>query len=146
MPSEITDDRGSETILLVEGSESLRKLTCILLKDCGYTVIEGANGREAFEIAGRETGPIHILVTDLIMPFMGGYELSKRLTAMRPDLKVLYMSGYADATIVRNGVLEPGLALIQKPFTKNALVRKVGEILDSSASRDLAIIESVSSS
>jgi two-component system cell cycle sensor histidine kinase/response regulator CckA len=141
-PCEVTDDRGSETILLVEDSESLRKLTCLLLKDCGYAVIETANGAEALAIAERETSPIQLLVTDVIMPVMGGHELSKRLKAVRPELQVLYLSGYTDAAIVRNGVLEPGLALLQKPFTKKALVRKVREILDSSAPRELATVES----
>jgi CheY-like chemotaxis protein len=142
-PTQPIDDRGSETILLVEDSEALRELIRILLKDYGYTVIEAANGAEALAIAERNTSPVHLLVTDVIMPVMGGHELSNRLTAACPELRVLYLSGYTDAAIVRHGMLEPGLALLQKPFTKKALVRKVREILDTAEPRELIGVTSV---
>jgi two-component system cell cycle sensor histidine kinase/response regulator CckA len=139
---EVTEERGTETILLVEDTEPLRELACIILKGCGYTVIEASNGAEALVIARRERGPIHLLLTDVIMPIMGGPELCRLLTAERPELRVLYLSGYTDAAIVRHNMLDPGLALLQKPFTKKALLRKVRNALDrGAAARELMAVE-----
>jgi two-component system, cell cycle sensor histidine kinase and response regulator CckA len=139
--SVVSNDRGSETILLVEDTEPLRELTCIILRDCGYRVIEAANGAEGLQVAAQEAGPIHLLLTDVIMPLIGGYELAKQLTALRSELGVLYLSGYTDAAIVRHGVLESGLAVLQKPFTKKELIRRVREVLDKSALKELAQLE-----
>jgi PAS domain S-box-containing protein len=121
---------GSETILVAEDSEPLRELTCALLVSNGYTVLAAENAAQAIEIAERGDRPIHILLTDVIMPGMNGRELAKRLSAGRPDMKVLFMSGYTSDAIVNHGVLEPGIFLIEKPFSQDALMRKVREVLD----------------
>lgn len=121
---------GTETILLVEDEEAVRTMVSKILRNKGYTVLEAAHSEEAFEISERHEGPIHLMVTDVIMPQMSGPELAERLAPRLPEMKVLYMSGYPDNTIVQHGVLEPGTAFLQKPFTLNALESKVREILD----------------
>ena len=90
-----------------------------------------AGGNEAKLIAGQHQGPIHLLLTDVVMPGMGGRELSEELAILRPEMKILFMSGYTDDTVVRHGVLEEGMAFLQKPFTAEILLRKVREVLDS---------------
>jgi two-component system cell cycle sensor histidine kinase/response regulator CckA len=125
--------RGSETILVVEDDASLREVTCEFLRGSGYTVIPAESSEEALHITESHSGPIDFLLTDVIMPKMNGRELASRLTKARPEMKVLYVSGYTDG-IVRDGVhgaLEDGLAFLQKPYTRRALVRKIREILDS---------------
>ena len=121
---------GTETILLVEDEEAVRTMVSKILRNKGYTVLEAAHSKEAFEISERQEGPIHLMVTDVIMPQMSGRELAERLAPSLPEMKVLYMSGYPDNTIVQHGVLEPGTAFLQKPFTLNALELKVREVLD----------------
>jgi len=121
---------GSETILVAEDSEPLRELTCALLETNGYTVLAARNAAQAIEIAERGDRPIHILLTDVIMPGMNGRELARRLAAGRPEMKVLFMSGYTSDAIVNHGVLEPGIFLIEKPFSQDALMRKVRDVLD----------------
>jgi CheY-like chemotaxis protein len=101
-----------------------------MLERSGYTVLDAADGALALEIAARHHGPIHLVVTDVVMPAMGGRQMSEQLTRHRPDTKVLYTSGYTDDAIVRHGVLEAGVPFLQKPFTPEALVRKVREVLD----------------
>ncbi len=96
----------------------------------GYVVLEARQGAEALEISNRHAGTIHLLVTDVVMPQMSGRELAQRLATLRPELKVLYMSGYTDDAIVRHGVLASGIAFLSKPFTPNALALKVREVLD----------------
>ena len=124
--------RGSETILLVEDDASVRSVTSHILRDHGYTVLEAGNGEEALHIIqGAPTRTVHLLLTDVVMPQMGGRELSQRLKALRPSIKVLFASGYTNTTIDRKAALEPGVALLQKPFTSGALARKVREVLDS---------------
>jgi PAS domain S-box-containing protein len=123
--------RGTETVLVVEDDEPLRKLTRECLEENGYTVLATANSAEAVETAERYGGTIHLMVTDVVMPGMNGRELAARLASLRPEMKVLYMSGYTDDAIVRHFVLEPGLAFLQKPFTQKVLARKVRELLDS---------------
>jgi signal transduction histidine kinase len=123
--------QGSETILLVEDEEMVRKLACTVLQKYGYTVLEAPNGEEALRIVqGQNGNPIHLMVTDVVMPGMSGRQLADRLGSLWPEMKVLYMSGYTDNAIVHHGVLDPGIAYIQKPFAPNALTSKVREILD----------------
>ncbi len=137
---------GTETILLVEDEEAVRTMVSKILRNKGYTVLEAAHSEEAFEISERHEGPIHLMVTDVIMPQMSGPELAERLAPRLPEMKVLYMSGYPDNTIVQHGVLEPGTAFLQKPFTLNALESKVREVLDGtrSGSREPAPFEQFS--
>jgi len=122
--------RGSETILIVEDDEDVRELTVRVLKMQGYRVLETSNGSDGLHVSGQEAGPIHLMVTDVVMPGMNGPELAKRLNPLRPEMKVLYISGYTDNAIVHHGVLEKGVNYIQKPFTVEGLVRKAREVLD----------------
>ena len=122
---------GSETILVVEDEEILRRLICRILRLSGYEVLEASNGGEALLTCEQHEDPIHLMVTDVVMPQMGGRELAERVAALRPDMKVAYMSGYTDDAIVRNGELSPGMTFIQKPFTASVLARTVREALDS---------------
>jgi PAS domain S-box-containing protein len=123
--------QGFETILLVEDEEMVRKLACTVLQKNGYTVLEASNGEEALRIVqGQNGNPIHLMVTDVVMPGMSGRQLAERLLPLRPEMKVLYMSGYTDDAIVHHGVLDPGIAYIQKPFAPDAFASKVREILD----------------
>jgi CheY-like chemotaxis protein len=121
---------GSETILLVEDNEMVRTLTCEVLKARGYTVLEARHGADALDITQRYHGPIDLLVTDVVMPEMGGRELARRLGAERSRLKVLYMSGYAADAIVHQGVLDERVAFLPKPVMADTLGRKVREVLD----------------
>jgi CheY-like chemotaxis protein len=123
--------RGTETLLLVEDEDGVRSLVCMVLQSIGYTVLEAREGEEALGVAGRHDGPLHLVVTDLILPRMGGRQLTEALTAARPGLKVLYLSGYTEDVTSRHGLLVPGVAFLQKPFTPSALARKVREVLDS---------------
>jgi PAS domain S-box-containing protein len=122
--------RGSETILLVEDAEPLLKLAHMFLKESGYRVLTAANGTEALEAAQQHVGPIHLLLTDVVMPGMNGRVLAERLTPRQPGMKVLYMSGYTDSFIAGHGVLESGTHLLHKPFTADTLTQKVRELLD----------------
>jgi CheY-like chemotaxis protein len=131
-PAAAEPPRGRETVLLVEDDESVRNLAREILEARGYTVLEAGHGADALLRGEGEPGPIDLLVTDVVMPAMSGRELAKRLTAARPAMRVLYMSGYTDDAIVNQGVLEPGMALLQKPFTPDALAGKVREVLDAS--------------
>jgi two-component system, cell cycle sensor histidine kinase and response regulator CckA len=122
--------RGSETILLVEDAEPLRLLAQLFLKENGYQVLTAADGAEAQQLAAQNSGPIHLLLTDVVMPGINGRVLAERLAPRDPAMKVLYMSGYTDSFIAGHGVLEEGIHLIHKPFTEEALMRKVRELLD----------------
>ncbi len=121
---------GSETILLVEDEEAVRTIVSKILQNRGYTVLEAHHGNEALQICERHEGPIHLMVTDVVMPQVSGRELAERLTLLRPEIRVLFMSGYPDNAIVHHGVLGAGTAFLQKPFTLNALECKVRELLD----------------
>jgi PAS domain S-box-containing protein len=120
---------GSETILLVEDDDALRKLLRAALRKQGYNVLEASNGDAALTAAERAQGPIHLLVSDVIMPGMGGDALARSLERLQPELKVLYISGYTDHAVAHHGNLESGEAFLQKPFSPSELVRKVREIL-----------------
>ena len=123
--------RGSETVLLVEDEPSVRDLANRLLKQQGYRVLEAANGEEALRLAQENTGEkIHLLLTDVVLPQMGGKELADQLKIFRPDIKVLYTSGYTDNAIVHHGVLNSGTHFLQKPFSLKTLSQKVREVLD----------------
>ncbi len=119
----------SEIVLLVEDEDGVRELASELLTSAGYKVLAAAGPGEALEIARRHGRPIHLLLTDVVMPQMSGRVLAKRLTPEHPEMPVLYMSGYTDDAIGHHGVLEPGTMLLQKPFTPDALTRKVREVL-----------------
>jgi two-component system cell cycle sensor histidine kinase/response regulator CckA len=122
--------RGSETILVVEDEEVVRKLAVRLLKRQGYKVLEAPDGGQAFILCEKYQDPIHLILTDVVMPGMSGRELVERLQRIHPEMKALYMSGYTDNVILHHGILEQGLAFIQKPFTLEILGRKVREVLD----------------
>ena len=126
-----TPSTQNETILLVEDALRVRAVVREILEMNGYHVLEARHGAEAIEISERHRGPIHLMVTDVVMPQMSGRELAQRLLPVRPDLRVLYMSGYTDDAIVRHGVLGAGMAFLSKPFTPDALAVKVRELLDS---------------
>ncbi len=124
--------RGGETILLVEDEEPVRSVTRQLLERNGYTVFEAPDGPSALGLVGGENGVVQfdLLLTDVVMPGMSGRELADHLRVNRPDLTVLFMSGYTDDAVVRHGMLEPGLAYLEKPFRPPALLRKVRDALD----------------
>ncbi len=122
--------RGSETILLVEDDDEVRALARETLDGHGYTVIPASAPAEALQLAGSHSGPIHLLVTDVVLPQLSGRGLAERLAPEHRDLRVLYMSGYTDDAIVRHGMLEEGTAFLQKPFTPYTLLSKVREVLD----------------
>ncbi len=122
--------KGTETILLVEDDAPLRKLTQAILKKGGYTVLSAGHSNEAFRVCAEHSGPIHLLLSDVVMPGMSGHELAGRMASAHPDMKVLYLSGYTDDTVVRHGVLDRSMAFLQKPFTALGLLSKVREVLD----------------
>lgn len=121
---------GSETVLLVEDEKAVRELAGITLQRNGYRVLEAGNGREAAQLAEQHTGPIHLLLTDVVMPEISGRELAERLAGRMPGMKVLYMSGYTDDAILHHRVLAPDIAFLQKPFTAKSLASKVRRVLD----------------
>ena len=122
--------RGTETILLVEDDEPVRRLVHAVLQNCGYRLLDAANGVEALSTCEQSEEPIHLLVTDIVMPGMSGRELANHLAALRPEIKVLFMSGYADEAIVHHGMPDADTTFIQKPFAPDALARKVRDVLD----------------
>ncbi len=121
---------GTETVLLVEDEEMVRALLGEVLERSGYRILEAPGGSKAIEIAERHEGPINLLLTDVVMPGMSGGELAERLTMLRPDLKVLYISGYMDEVHAGRGLSNQGTAFLQKPFTPGALTSRVRELLD----------------
>src|SRR5437016_554922 len=122
--------RGSETVLLAEDEPAVRAIAQQALERQGYTVLAAPSGADALALAAQHGATIHLLLTDVVMPGMSGRDLADRLTAPRPGIRVLSISGYTDNAIVRHGMLEPGLAYLQKPFRPDALVRKVRDVLD----------------
>jgi DNA-binding response OmpR family regulator/nitrogen-specific signal transduction histidine kinase len=123
---------GAETILLVEDEELVRKASARILEGHGYHVLAASQGKEALQIAWQYTDDIHLLLTDVVMPGINGRELFEQLAEVHPETAVAYMSGYTDDSIVHHGVLEEGVAFVQKPFSPASLLRKIREILDSS--------------
>jgi CheY-like chemotaxis protein len=121
---------GSETILLVEDDEAVRVLTRTILRRYGYDVVEAQSGGDAFLLCEQHPTVIHLLLTDIVMPRMSGAQLADRLVTIRPEMKVLYMSGYANDAVLRAGAPGPPIPFIQKPITPEALARKVRDTLD----------------
>jgi CheY-like chemotaxis protein len=121
---------GCETLLVAEDEDGVRALICEVLRGLGYRVLEAPRPEVAVGMIGAENGPVHLLLTDVVMPGMDGRQLAERLTALQPGLRVLYMSGYTGEAIARHGVLEQGTRLLQKPFTPEVLARTVREALD----------------
>jgi two-component system cell cycle sensor histidine kinase/response regulator CckA len=122
--------RGSETVLLVEDEDGVRALARHVLQLCGYTVLEARDGAEAVRIAGQHQGKIDLVVTDVVMPRMGGREVTERTASLHPGVKVLFLSGYTDDAVVRHGILEAEVAFLQKPFSPASLAAKVRDVLD----------------
>jgi two-component system cell cycle sensor histidine kinase/response regulator CckA len=121
---------GTETILLAEDDEGIRRLAKLILDSLGYQVLEAADGRDALARLERHAGPLDLLITDVIMPNLGGRELADRLRGLRPDVRVLFLSGYSDHAISAHGIPGEGCGFLQKPFTPLALARRVREVLD----------------
>ena len=127
------DERAvTETVLLVDHEAALRTLARRSLEMRGYRVLEAANGPEALQVAREHSGPIHILVADVVMPRMSGRELAFQLAPQRPEMKVLFTSGHSRDVIVHHGVLEKGINLLEKPFSQDKLAASLREVLDSS--------------
>jgi CheY-like chemotaxis protein len=122
--------RGTETVLLVEDEESVRRVARTALEMGGYKVLEAADGGDALLVSRQYEGAIHLALTDVVMPRMNGRALAEQLVRARPSMSVLYMSGYTEDAISRHGVLEEGVNFIQKPFAPDVLLRKVKEVLD----------------
>ena len=125
------NSQGSETILVAEDAEPLRKLARTFLEERGFQVLTASSGEEALKVAAEFSGKIHLLLTDVVMPGMNGRVLAEQLLPKRPGMKVLYMSGYTDSFIAGHGVLEEGTHLLHKPFTEEVLISKVCEVLKS---------------
>jgi len=126
----IDEPSGEETVLLVEDEDAVRDLTREMLALSGYRVLEARDGIDALRVCGEAEDPIDLLLTDVIMPRMGGRELSQRIATESPETRILFMSGYTDAAIASEGVLEPNIAFLQKPFGLSVLMRKVRDVLD----------------
>jgi PAS domain S-box-containing protein len=139
-PAEVSKpEQGLETILLVEDEANVRRLGRQYLESQGYTVLEAADGAAAIEVSNAHPSPIHLLLTDVIMPGMNGRELAHRISSLRPESKVLYMSGYTENVIGHNGTLDAGVNLLQKPFTLPALKAKVREVLDTPLPQEVSM-------
>jgi len=128
-PSVVPALGGKETVLVVEDQAQVRKYAVTALRAYGYRVIEAENAGEALTLCGRESGRIHLVLTDVVMPNIGGRELAARLEKLRPGIKVLFMSGYTGDAVVRQGALAEGAEFIQKPFDPEALAGKVRAVL-----------------
>ena len=131
--------RGTETVLVVEDEDGVRNLACRILRSQGYTVLEARNGKEALATFRDHESEIELVLTDVVMPEMGGRHLQEHLLAAQPNLAVLFMSGYTDDAIVRHGVLESEANFIQKPFSYAALANAVRKVLDERAARPIAV-------
>ena len=129
-PREVPHPSKGETVLLVEDAQRVRAVVREILEMHGYGVIEARDGAEALALEQEHEGPIHLLLTDVVMPEMSGRELAQRLVPLRPEMSVLYISGYTDDAIVRHGALGADAAFLSKPFTPDALAAKVREVLD----------------
>ena len=127
-----------ETVLVVEDESIVRELVCDVLIEQGYNVLCAADGLEALRISKKFDGHIHLLITDVIMPFMNGPELAEQLSALRPETKILFVTGYSDNDIGDHGVLDPSIELLQKPFTPLALSRKIREVIESRSHAQIA--------
>jgi CheY-like chemotaxis protein len=129
-PPALESLRGSETILLVEDDDQVRALARTILSRAGYVVLEAASSAEALLVSERHGAGIDVLLTDVVLPVSSGRELAERLLPTRPEMRVLFMSGYTDDAIFHHGILGVGVAYLQKPLTPSALTRKVREVID----------------
>ncbi len=128
--AETVDLKGRETILLVEDNDQVRNLAREILKRQGYTILEARDGREALALATSREGPLHLLLTDVVLPGMNGRELYDEAVRLHPELRVLYMSGYSEDVIAHRGVLDEGVRFIQKPFSVQGLAARIREALE----------------
>jgi two-component system, cell cycle sensor histidine kinase and response regulator CckA len=126
-PSETS---GTETLLIVENESAIRHLLQVALRRNGYTVLAAESGREALQLVRNHAGPLHLMITDVMMPDMDGPELVRQLSTIRPDTRTLFMSGYMDDTLGERGILTTNANFIQKPFSPRAIAQRVREILD----------------
>jgi CheY-like chemotaxis protein len=124
------DPRGTETVLLVEDEAVVRDLVRRVLAGLGYTVLQAAEAEQALELGRKLQGPLHLLVSDVVLPGINGCELGRQLRLLRSELRALYISGYTSSAIIQRGILEPGVPFLQKPFSPETLARKVREVLD----------------
>jgi CheY-like chemotaxis protein len=127
--------RAVETVLLVEDETALRTMIQEILEEAGYTVLSSASPEEAIAAAQSHPGPVHLLLSDVVMPRMGGRDLAAQVSALRPGLRVLYMSGYTDEAIVHHGMLDAGMHFLQKPFTSDDLLGRVRDLLGAAGGR-----------
>ena len=125
---------GTETLLIVENEAAIRNLLQMALRKNGYTVLAAESGREALDLVSTHSGPIHLLITDVMMPDIDGPELVRRLSAIRPETRALFMSGYMDDALGEQGVLPSSVNFIQKPFSPSTIAQKVRDILDGTSS------------
>jgi CheY-like chemotaxis protein len=125
--------RGTETILVVDDEESLRSVIVDLLGQLGYQILSATSGHEALELAGKYPGKIDLLLTDVVMHPLPGPDLAEKLIRSRPEMKVIFISGYANPSLAPDGVLKPGTILVNKPFTMKILSAKLREVLESPA-------------
>jgi CheY-like chemotaxis protein len=132
-PAEGWRPTGAETVLVVEDEPAVRLLTCRVLREGGYTVLEAGGGPEAARAVEGHGGPVHLLVTDVVLPGVGGRELAESLRAGHPGLLVLFVSGYTEDAVVRHGIREEQVHYLQKPFSPSGLLRKVRQVLDTPA-------------
>jgi CheY-like chemotaxis protein len=130
MPNETAG--GNETVLLVEDEPVVRELAVATLREKGYTVVEAVNGEDGLRMARQHDGKIDLVLTDIVMPVMGGKEMADALRTSHPDAKILFTSGYSQDAMGHHGVLRPGLLFLQKPYISTTLARKVREALDKS--------------
>jgi len=136
VPSDLRPSRGSETILLVEDDAGVRGLAGTILRKYGYDVLEAQTGGDAFLLCEQHASTIHLLLTDIVMPRISGRQLAKRLLSLRPVMKVLYMSGYTEDTLMHHGTIDTAFEFIQKPITPEMLARKVRDVLDGTRAPD----------
>jgi DNA-binding NtrC family response regulator len=129
---------GWETVLLVEDEASVRQASRQFLARSGYTVLEASDGEDGLRVSREHRGPIHLMVTDVVMPRMGGPKLAERLSDERPDMKVLFVSGYAENTVMQHGTIDVATRFLQKPFSLKTLARKVREVLEATESHAMA--------
>lgn len=123
------DLTGSETILVVEDEAAIRALAATFLKEAGYRVLDAVNAEHALRIVRAHGDGISLLLTDVVMPGMSGRQLAEKICAERPEIRVLYMSGYTDDVLIHRGVLEAGISILEKPFSRISLLQKVRETL-----------------
>ena len=126
----VEQSHGKETVLLVEDEDDVREVACMMLQRRGYYVLVASNSREAEKICRHHSNTIHLLLTDVVLKETGGPELAKLLTTIRPDMKVIYMSGYTDDVVLQHGIRNSQVAFLPKPFTTEELTTKVREVLD----------------